>query len=247
MIKYTFKSGFATDFEYIASKNNAPTILYLHGFCSDCWGKKPETVKNFCLTKGVGFFRFDYAGHGTDRHNFINADFNIWKNQVLEVIDEAIVGDVICVGSSMGGWLSLIAAINRPERVKGVIGLAAAPNFVKRFSSLITDKQKEDLQKKGQFNYVNKDFTYMITQRFIDTAFQNCLPEDENSWPINAPVHFIQGMQDASLPWKYVLNFAHAVRSENVEVKLLKTSNHRLNDDNALNELNNSLINIVNI
>ncbi len=109
MSKYTFKSSFATEFEYIPPKNNRPTVLYLHGFCSDCWGKKPETVKAFCLERGWGLFRFDYAGHGSDRENFEKADFEIWKNQILEVIDQTIEGDIVCVGSSMGGWLSLLA------------------------------------------------------------------------------------------------------------------------------------------
>ena len=103
MPKYTFKSAFATDFEHIPPKNGRPTVLYLHGFCSDCWGRKPETVKAFCLAHGVGLFRFDYAGHGSDRENFAKADFKIWKEQVLEVIDEALAGDIVCVGSAMGG------------------------------------------------------------------------------------------------------------------------------------------------
>ena len=247
MSKYTFKSSFATDFEYIAPKNNAPTILYLHGFCSDCWGKKPETVKRFCLEHGVGLFRFDYAGHGSDKENLEKADFEIWKGQVLEIIDDVLKGDIVCVGSSMGGWLSLIAAIERPKCVKGVVGLAAAPNFVRRFADLITDEQKKELEETGKFSYGNKDFAYTITQKFIDTAFRNCLPEEENAWPIDCPVHFIQGMQDASLPWQCALTFAQAVRSENVEIKLLKSANHRLNDEESQNELVNSLLKVVNI
>ncbi len=247
MPKYTFKSGFATDFEYIPPKNGRPTVLYLHGFCSDCWGKKPETVKGFCLGLGVGLFRFDYAGHGSDRDNFEKADFKIWKGQVLEVIDEAITGDIVCVGSSMGGWLSLLAAIERPERVKGVIGLAAAPNFVSRFSGLITAAQREELAQKGKFPFDTGDFAYTITKRFIDTAMAECLPEEENGWPIACPVHFIQGMKDKSLPWRCALDFVRAAASPMVELKLLKSSDHRLNDEDAQEELKNSLAKIVNI
>lgn len=179
MPKYTFKSAFATDFEHIPPKNGRPTVLYLHGFCSDCWGRKPETVKAFCLAHGVGLFRFDYAGHGSDRENFAKADFKIWKEQVLEVIDEALAGDIVCVGSSMGGWLSLLAAIERPERVRGVIGLAAAPNFVRRFAKLVTPEQEAELREKGRFTFGTDDFTYTITGRFIDTATAECLPEGE--------------------------------------------------------------------
>jgi len=247
MPKYTFKSAFATDFEHILPKNGQPTVLYLHGFCSDCWGKKPETVKAFCLAHGVGLFRFDYAGHGSDRDNLENADFKIWKEQMLEAIDEAITGDIVCVGSSMGGWLSLLAAIERPERIKGVIGMAAAPNFVKYFAKLVTPEQEADLREKGKFIFGNKDFAYTITQRFIDTAMAECLPEGKNSWPIRCPVHLIQGMEDASLPWQFVPDFAAAIASDQVEIKLLKTSNHRLNDEDAAEELENSLAKIVNI
>ena len=245
--KYTFKSAFATDFEHIPPKNGRPTVLYLHGFCSDCWGRKPETVKAFCLAHGVGLFRFDYAGHGSDRENFAKADFKIWKEQVLEVIDEALAGDIVCVGSSMGGWLSLLAAIERPERVRGVIGLAAAPNFVRRFAKLVTPEQEAELREKGRFTFGTDDFTYTITGRFIDTATAECLPEGEKTWPVGCPVHLIQGMKDACLPWHFALDFAAALASENVEVKLLKSSDHRLNDDDAVAELKNSLAKFVNI
>ena len=68
---------------------------------------------------------------------------------MLEVIDEALAGDIVCVGSSMGGWLSLLAAIERPERVRGVIGLAAAPNFVRRFAKLVTPEQEAELREKA--------------------------------------------------------------------------------------------------
>ncbi len=246
MPKYTFKSAFATDFEYIPPKNGCLTVLYLHGFCSDCWGKKPETVKAFCLKNGVGLFRFDYAGHGSDRANFEKADFKIWKEQVLEVIDR-LSGDLVCVGSSMGGWLALIAALERPERIKAVIGLAAAPNFVKLFAGLVTPEQKASLQNTGKLVFGTKDFSYTITQRFIDTAMAECLPEGENCWRINCPVHLIQGMKDDSLPWRFALAFAQALTSANVAVKLLKSSDHRLNDEAAVAELENSLAKLVNI
>ena len=83
--------------------------------------------------------------------------------------------------------------------------------------------------------------------RFIDTATVECLPEGEKTWPVGCPVHLIQGMKDACLPWHFALDFAAALASENVEVKLLKSSDHRLNDDDAVAELKNSLAKFVNI
>ena len=246
MQKYTFNSHFATNFEYITPKNKNLTVLYLHGFCSNAWGQKPETVKSECLKLGLGFVRFDFAGHGEDSDNFIKTDFNIWKEQVFEIIEKVITGDFIVIGSSMGGWLAMLAAIKYPKRAKGLIGLAAAPNFVKFFSSQITQKQKKELKEKGFFKIVNNDFCYTITEKFVETALASCLPEDKK-WPILCPVHLIQGMKDASLPWKLVLNFAEQITSDQLKIKLLKSSNHRLNDTDALEELKSSIANIVNI
>ena len=242
MQKYTFKSQFATDFEYIKPKNNNPTILYLHGFCSNAWGRKPETVKAACMETGFGFLRFDFAGHGSDIENFVRADFDVWKSQVFEAIEDIIAGDVIMVGSSMGGWLSMLAAIKYPQRVKGLVGLAAGPNFVKRFIPLITDEQKRQLEQTGSFQIANNDFTYTITSRFIETAFAACLPEDGNPWPIKCPTVLLQGMKDASVPWREALRYAEKIATDDVIVKLLKNSNHRLNDDEAAAEIKSTII-----
>lgn len=247
MQKYTFNSHFATDFEHIAPKNNRPTVLYLHGFCSDAWGRKPEAVKSVCLESGLGFMRFDFAGHGSNASEFENADFEIWKNQVFEAVEKLISGDVVLVGSSMGGWLALLAAVKYPERVKGLVGLAAAPNFVRRFAALITPEQKRELERHGRFVIVNNDFSYTITSRFVETAMASCLPEDGSPWNVFCPVHLIQGMNDASVPWREVLVYAERIVSERTEIKLLKNSDHRLNDDAAIAELRNSVANIVNI
>ena len=247
MQKYTLNSQFAIDFEYIAPKNNELTVLYLHGFCSDAWGRKPDTVKKVCNELGMGFLRFDYAGHGSDSANFEKADFDIWRNQIREMVETFIAGDFIVIGASMGGWLALDTAMAFPERVKGVIGLAAAPNFVKRFASDIGDKENHELEKYGKFKIINNDFEYTITARFVQTAMAACLPENGEKWPVHCPVCLIQGMKDASVPWRLVLEYADCIASEKVVVKLLKNANHRLNDDEALAELRSSVANIVNI
>lgn len=244
MTKYTFKSHFATDFEYIKPQNNRQTVIYLHGFCSNAWGQKPEAVKSICMEQGLGFVRFDFAGHGSDADRFAEADFSVWQNQVFEIIEDVVKGDIVMIGSSMGGWISMLAAIRYPQRIKALIGLAAAPNFVKRFNALITDEQKRQLEQSGSFMIVNNDFAYTITSRFVETAFNGCLPENGEKWAIKCPVYLLQGMKDASVPWREVLKYAENIESDNVVVKLLKNSNHRLNDDEAVAELRSTIINV---
>ena len=129
MTDYTFKSNFTTKIDFRQAKTpktNSLTVVYIHGLYSDCWGRKPENVMEWCAANGVNFFRFELAGHGSDSARYEETDVNIWKAQLLEVIDDIVKTDVILAGSSLGGWLSLLAALERPEKVKGVLGLAAA-------------------------------------------------------------------------------------------------------------------------
>ena len=127
MTDYTFKSNFTTKIDFRQAKTpktNSLTVVYIHGLYSDCWGRKPENVMEWCAANGVNFFRFELAGHGSDSARYEETDVNIWKAQLLEVIDNIVKTDVILAGSSLGGWLSLLAALERPEKVKGVLGLA---------------------------------------------------------------------------------------------------------------------------
>ncbi len=36
------------------------------------------------------------------------------------------------IGSSMGAWLMMLVAMERPHRVQSIIGLASAPDFTHR-------------------------------------------------------------------------------------------------------------------
>jgi len=152
----TYDTQFTTNFEYI-NKELKPkqkfTILYTHGFCSDPWGRKPEEIKKWCLKNDIPMYRYELAGHGSDNARFEEADINTWKAQILEIIDKYITGDIVVVGSSLGGWLSLLAAINRPERIKGVLGLAAAPDFTIDHMKYVTAAQRAEMEKYGKITY----------------------------------------------------------------------------------------------
>ena len=140
----------------------------------------------------------------------------------------------------MGGWLSLLAALERPEKVKGVLGLAAAPDFTADLETYIfTPEQKEKLYGEGRLEFVNADFTYVFTKALFETGRQNMLLN--RSLPIKCPVHLIQGQKDASLDPKKALNIAKCLETSEVVVKLLKDSNHRLGKDEDLAEARYSL------
>lgn len=243
MSEHKFLKEFTTNFEYIKAKTtitNSFTILYTHGLYSDPWGRKPDSIRDWCQRCGFSFFRYELAGHGKDISNYENVDVNIWKSQILEVIDTMIEGDIVVVGSSLGGWLSLIAAEERPDRVKAVLGLAAAPDFtVDLEDKYLTEEQNRIIQSQGRLEFVNEDFSYVFTKRLFDTGRQNQLLN--RTINIECPVILIQGQKDASLDWRKSLAISQAIKGNNVTVKLLKHSNHRLGSDEDLEVITRSL------
>jgi len=243
MQKHTYHTGFTTDFEYIKAENPANqkfTILYTHGFCSDPWGRKPEEVKKWCAKNNVSFFRYELAGHGSDISLFEEADINTWKAQILEIIDACIKGDIVVVGSSLGGWLSLLAAISRPNRIKGVVGLAAAPDFTADHIKYATPAQIEEMEKFGKITYAGQGIEFVVTKRLLDSGQDNLIL-NKNVIPIKCPVVLVQGMKDTSVDFHKALKIAELLETQEVVVKLLKNANHRLNEDDDIREILSAL------
>lgn len=246
MQTHTFKSQFTTKFEYSQAKtspthkNSADfTVVYTHGLYSDPWGRKPEAVKAFCEENNISFIRFELAGHGSDIARYEDADFNTWKEQILEVSDELVTGNILYIGSSIGGWLSLIAARERPERAVGVIGLAPAPDFTFDMETHIFNAEQKAQLAKGRLVFPMKDFSYVFTKKMMDTARQNLLLD--KSLAVKCPVHIIHGSDDKNLDPEKPFKLFHCLESRDVVLKLIKDSNHRLSRDVDIEELKNSI------
>ena len=240
MQKYKFKNGHTTLIEYIkldTQKTQNFTIVYAHGFCSDPMGRKPEMVKKWCIEHGVGFFRFEIAGHGSDIERFEETTIDTYREQMFEIVSEMVDGDVVVMGASLGGWLSLLSAVKFPEKVKGFIGMAAAPDFLKRFFiNYFNEEHKKILDEHGKIVFPTNDFSYVITKKMLESAEPNLLLEKENI-PFDGKVRLIQGMKDAALPWEIAPHIAKKLTSNDVKVVLMKESNHRLSSDEDIAEM----------
>lgn len=243
MPAHTFKSRFTTNFEYIkanSAKTNNFTVLYLHGLCSNPWGRKPESIKSYCLEKGLGFARFELAGHGSDIENYAKSDINVWKSQMLEMIDDIISEPVLLVGMSVGGWLALLGGILRPRRVVGIVGISAAPDFtIGLEEEYMSAAQKQELQEKGQIFFHTDDYDYLFTKGLLDSGRENRLLDKEIK--LSCPVQLIQGIKDAAYPWKYSLEIVKQISHDNVVLKLRKGSSHRMQEDGDIAEILNSI------
>lgn len=239
-----FGNIFSYQYEFVRQSHAPMTILYVHGLSSNPWGKKPEAVKALAQNLGLDFFRFELAGHGIDNQNYDETDLDVWKNQTLDILNNHISGDVLLVGHCIGGWISLLTAIERPERIKGLICTSTSPNLYKLLMHLATPEQKKELEENDKITVGIERMRFTFTKRFMECAAKNALTEQETI-PVHCPVHLIQGLKDTFIDWRIVLKLAEKIESPNVLTKLLKNTNHHIQKPADLQEINNSICDIV--
>lgn len=213
-----------------ASEKNkiAPHILFLSGFRSDMTGSKATALYEHCIAHGLGFTRFDYRAHGQSDGVFSEFTIGGALSDVLHIMDHVIDDDVVLIGSSMGGWLMLLAAMLRPDRVKGLIGIAAAPDFTERLIwEQMNFEQREMLENEGE---IREPSSYggelIITRHFLEEARAHLLMDHPIA--LDMPIRLIQGMQDDDVPWHMALQLTEMLSGENVILHLIKDGDHRL-------------------
>ena len=222
-------------------------VIFLSGFKSDMEGAKALFLESVCKELGQAFIRFDYSGHGKSGGNFAQGTISQWKTDALQIIDELTQGPLILVGSSMGGWIMLLAALARPQRVKALIGIAAAPDFTEDLIwNLFSDEQKRELEKTGQVmikNCYEDEEPYPITKTLIEDGRKNLLLK--NKIPLSCSVRLIQGMKDEDVPYQISLRLAEQLTTEDVEVHLVKNGRHRMSETENLKLLKTVLLSIL--
>ena len=191
---------------------------------SDMEGSKALALDSWCERQGRAFLRFDYGGCGISPGEFEEQSLADWRNDALAMID-SVEGPVVLVGSSMGGWLMLLAALARPERIAGLIGIAAAPDFTDWGFS---DADKATIARDGRLveDTPYGDQPYVTTRTFWDSGETLKLLGAEI--PIDAPVRLLHGQADPDVPFDISLRIAGRVRSADVQTILVKDGDHRL-------------------
>ena len=245
MVKY-LKQEEKPALAYIDSEGEkSPTVMFLGGFRSDMEGTKATFLESKCLENGNSFIRFDYSGHGISEGNFEEGCISDWADDALRIFDSVTDGPVILVGSSMGGWISLLLALKRPERVHAIIGLAAAPDFTKIMEKKMTEAQKGELNEKGFFALDNdySDEPYVITKKLIDDGREQCLLD--KAIKVSCPVRLIQGKKDTDVHWETADKISQQLTSDDVQVILLDEADHRLSAPEELNVLHETLNSLI--
>ena len=201
------------------------TILFLPGYMSDMEGSKATALDAWAEAQGRAMLRFDYAGCGMSGGDFVAQSLAGWRDDVVAMIDHVGQGPVVLVGSSMGGWLMLLAALARPARVQGLVGIAPAPDFT---SWGFSEEQKSIILAEGRLEQPSaySDQPYVTTRTFWESGEALGLlgaPID-----IHCPVRLLQGQADADVPWSISLQLAERLRSADVQATFIKDGDHRL-------------------
>ena len=222
-------------------EGSGPAIVFLPGFKSDMTGDKATMLAACCAAHGRAMLRFDYAGHGSSGGRFEDGTIGSWLGDALAAIDRLIEGKLILVGSSMGGWIALLAALARPERVAALIGIAAATDFTETLMwEAMTFEERRTLERDGVLRVASEyGEPYPVTRALIEEGRSHRLLG--GPIPLACPVRLLHGQRDPDVPWELSLQTAAQITSEDVQVLLVKDGDHRLSRPSDLALLRRTL------
>ena len=206
----------------------APGVVFLGGFRSDMSGTKATHLEDWARARGQGFLRLDYTGHGASSGAFEDGCIGDWARDASDAIDALTEGPQILVGSSMGGWISLILAGWMPERIAGLVGIAAAPDFTEdSMWAGFNDAQRRALTEAGRVEVPSEysDDPYSITARLIEDGRNHLVLRSELALPF--PVRLLQGMDDVDVPFAVAVRLAEHATCADLRLTLVKGADHR--------------------
>jgi pimeloyl-ACP methyl ester carboxylesterase len=218
------------------SPGRGPGVVFLGGFKSDMSGSKALHLQGWARATGRAFLRFDYSGHGASDGEFEAGAISDWREDAEAVIDALTEGPQILVGSSMGGWISLLLARDRADKVAGVVGIAAAPDFTAMMhDDEFSDADRAALLTDGRVlrpsDYA--DAPYVITRRLIEDGRRNLVLDRPLALPM--PVRLLQGTADTDVPPAVALRLLDHADGPDLRMTLVKGADHRFSTPDCLN------------
>ena len=215
-----------------------PGLVFLTGHGSDMEGSKAIALENMAGRQNIPFLRFDYFGHGRSDGRFLDGNLSRWLEDCTAMLDALTTGPQILVGSSLGGWLMVLTALQRKNRIAGMVGIAAAPDFTDTLIwEALTLAQQEQMKIKGQIAlpnpYADEDVIYPY--HLIEDGKKHLLLKNEID--LNIPVILHQGMKDGEVPWQTAIQLAEKLTTKDVQIILDKQAGHRYSEASQIDAL----------
>ena len=233
-------------YRYTPPHPGSLTVVYLYGFRSDMNGDKILFLEDLCAKKGIGFLAFDYSGHGRSSGVFEEGTIGQWFQDSLDIIDHFTQGPIVVIGSSMGGWIAHLVALNRLNRVVGLLGIASAPDFTQNLMwNQFTPTQQKEVIDQGWtiLSTEYNDQGWKITKDLIEDGRNHLLLG--KPIPLTIPIRYLHGLQDTSVPPTYSHKLLELVSSPDVTLTLVKSGDHRLSREEDKRLLGNTLLELV--
>ncbi len=227
------RSG-ADTIAYHRHPGRSPGLVFIGGFRSDMTGTKATHLEALALKRGQAFLRFDHFGHGQSSGRFEDATVSRWGADMLQVLDRLTEGPQVLVGSSMGGWVMLLAARARPQRIHALIGIAPAPDFTRRLMwRRFSDAQRTALLRDGIIHIPSQyGDPAPITLALIEDGDRNNVLDGPIA--LDCPVRLLHGMADPDVPYRHSFEILDRITGGDVRLILVKDGDHRLSRDQDL-------------
>jgi len=219
---------------YHLTAGRGPCVVFLGGLKSDMQGTKAVFLEEWARREGRAFLRFDYSGHGESSGDFTDGCIGDWAQDTLAAVTALTTGKIVAVGSSMGGWQSLLLCRAMPERIAGLVTIAAAPDFTEDgYWASFTDAQKQQLETEGRVK-LPSDYMepYIITRRMIEDGRKQLVLRSALDLPF--PVRFLQGTADTAVSVATAVKLLEHATGPDMQLQLVKDADHRFSDDRCL-------------
>ena len=223
------------------TRKNSTYIVFLHGFMSDLEGSKPRVFYNFAKKNKLGFLALEYSGHGKSSGKFIDGNISKWSKEVTILIKKIVKkNQIILIGSSMGAWISLNQFKFFKRQIKGFLGIGSAPEFLERLMwNKFTQKEKNEIKKKGIIHLKHGDYEYPITYQLIRDGRKNRVLHEKIRQKIN--ITMIHGSKDKSVPVDYSKKVLKIFKSSKKKLIIVKNGDHSLSSPKRLGLLKKEL------
>ena len=227
---------------YHLTGGQRPTVVFLGGFRSDMEGTKALYLESWAEARRRGFLRLDYSVHGVSSGAFLDGCFGDWADDAEAATSALTGGPVVLVGSSMGGWISLILAGRLPERLGGIVGIASAPDFTEdSMWAGFSAAERDELARNGHVALPSEysDEPYIVTRRLIEDGRNHLVLR--RPLRLDCPVRFLQGTADADVDRSVALRLLDHAECRDVRLTLVKDADHRFSTPECLALIENAI------
>ncbi|NWE53065.1 alpha/beta fold hydrolase [Brevundimonas sp. P7753] len=219
-----------------AVAGDGTTVIWVGGFRSDMEGTKALALEQTARERGWSFVRYDHFAHGQSSGDWRQATIGRWREDAVALVD-SLEGPVIPVGSSMGGWVALLATLARPERIKGVVLVNPAQDFTEKLMwPGLADHERQAILREGETVITEEGLgSYVLTRRMFEEARDWLLLD--GIIDIKAPIHVLQGRADDVVPWRHQVELVERLTGGDVRLDLIEGGDHRLSTPRDLERL----------